>query len=389
MFETINDLGHIDVVLDTLLQNPVYRELLSISGGVQEVMLGYSDSCKDGGIMSAAWGLYQAQHKVIQITKHHRVKCRMFHGRGGTITRGGGPTHDAIMSQPPGTVLGQIKFTEQGEVLSHKYGNTETAHYELAMGITGLMKASIGILGEESANYDSFHAEMQQLSDLSEQCYRDLTDHTWGFFEYFYEATPVSEIGLMNIGSRPSHRRKGELSKSSVRAIPWVFGWSQSRHMMPAWYGVGYAISHWLEKNPRSLKKLRDMYRQWPFFASMISNMQMTLFKSDMRTACEYSKLCHDKALGESIFGNIKRENKRTIEQVLKIANIRNLLSTDPVLTLSLTRRDPYLDPLAYLQINLLKKYRDETVAEEKRQEWQSALLSSINSIAAGLRNTG
>lgn len=179
------------------------------------------------------------------------------------------------------------------------------------------------------------------------------------------------------------------MTKSSVRAIPWVFGWSQSRHMMPAWYGVGYAISHWLEKNPRSLKKLRDMYRQWPFFASMISNMQMTLFKSDMRTACEYSKLCHDKGLGESIFGNIKRENKRTIEQVLKVANIRNLLSTDPVLTLSLTRRDPYLDPLAYLQINLLKKYRDESVAEEKRQEWQSALLSSINSIAAGLRNTG
>jgi len=389
LFETINDLGHIDVVLDKLLQNPVYSELLSNSGGVQEVMLGYSDSCKDGGIMSAAWGLYQAQHKVIKITKRHRVKCRMFHGRGGTITRGGGPTHDAIMSQPPGTVHGQIKFTEQGEVLSHKYGNTETAHYELAMGITGLMKASIGILGEESANYDIFHTVMQQLSDLSEQCYRDLTDHTRGFFEYFYEATPVSEIGLMNIGSRPSHRRKGDMTKSSVRAIPWVFGWGQSRHMMPAWYGVGYAISHWLEKNPGSLKKLRDMYRQWPFFASMISNMQMSLFKSDMRIAREYSKLCRDKELGKSIFGNIQKENKRTIEQVLNIANSKTLLSTDPVLTLSLTRRDPYLDPLAYLQIILLNKYRDETVVEEKRQEWQSALLSSINSIAAGLRNTG
>jgi len=389
LFETISDLGHIDVVLDTLLINSTYRELLSSSGGVQEVMLGYSDSCKDGGIMSAAWGLYQAQHKVIQISKRHRVKCRMFHGRGGTITRGGGPTHDAIMSQPPQTVLGQIKFTEQGEVLSHKYGNTETAHYELAMGITGLMKASIGILGEESANYDKFYPLMQQLSDLSEEYYRDLTDHTKGFFEYFYEATPVSEIGLMNIGSRPAHRRKGDMSKSSVRAIPWVFGWSQSRHMMPAWYGVGYAISHWLEKNPRSLKNLRDMNKQWPFFAAMMSNMQMSLFKCDMRTALEYSKLCHNKSLGKSIFGKIQRENKRSIEQVLKIANTKSLLSTDPVLTLSLTRRDPYLDPLGYLQINLLKKYRDETVAEKKRQEWQSALLSSINAIAAGLRNTG
>jgi len=389
LFETIDDLGHIDVVLDTLLLNSTYRKLLSNSGGVQEVMLGYSDSCKDGGIMSAAWGLYQAQHKVIQITERHRVKCRMFHGRGGTITRGGGPTHDAIMSQPPQTVLGQIKFTEQGEVLSHKYGNAETAYYELAMGITGLMKASVGILGEGNANYGKFYPLMQQLSDLSEHCYRDLTDHTKDFFEYFYEATPVSEIGLMNIGSRPSHRRKGDMSKSSVRAIPWVFGWSQSRHMMPAWYGVGNAISRWLEKNPRSLKKLRDMNRQWPFFAAMMSNLQMSLFKSDMRTALEYSKLCHNEALGKSIFGKIQRENKRTIEQILKIANTKSLLSTDPVLTLSLTRRDPYLDPLGYLQINLLKKYRDETVTEEKRQEWKSALLSSINAIAAGLRNTG
>jgi phosphoenolpyruvate carboxylase len=179
------------------------------------------------------------------------------------------------------------------------------------------------------------------------------------------------------------------MSKSSVRAIPWVFGWSQSRHMMPAWYGVGHAISSWLENNPGSLKILRDMNKQWPFFAAMISNMQMSLFKSDMRTALEYSKLCRNSAPGKAIFAKIQNENKRTIEQVLKIANIKKLLSTDPVLTLSLTRRDPYLDPLGYLQINLLKKYRDESVAEDKREEWQSALLSSINAIAAGLRNTG
>jgi phosphoenolpyruvate carboxylase len=293
------------------------------------------------------------------------------------------------MSQPPRTVLGQIKFTEQGEVLSHKYGNTETANYELAMGITGLMKASAGIVDDDSADYDAFHPVMQELSDHSEHYYRELTDHTKGFFEYFYEATPVSEIGLMNIGSRPSHRRKGDLSKSSVRAIPWVFGWGQSRHMMPAWYGVGYAIEHWLQENPRSVKKLRDMNKQWPFFAAMISNMQMSLFKSDMRTALEYSKLCLNQSLGKSIFGNIQKENKRTIEAVLKIANIKKLLSSDPVLTLSLTRRDPYLDPLGYLQITLLKKYRDESVSEQERMQWQAALLSSINAIAAGLRNTG
>ena len=389
LFETINDLNHIDDVLDTLLQNPVYHALLAKTGGTQEVMLGYSDSCKDGGIMSAAWGLYQAQLKVIQITRRYDIQCRMFHGRGGTITRGGGPTHDAIMSQPPQTVLGQIKFTEQGEVLSHKYSNAETAHYELAMGITGLMKASIGLLRDDSTSYDEFHPVMQQLSDFSEASYRDLTDHTEGFFEYFYEATPVSEIGLMNIGSRPSHRRKGDMSKSSVRAIPWVFGWSQSRHVMPAWYGVGFAIEKWLSSKSGSLRLLRRMNRQWPFFAALISNTQMSLFKSDMRTALEYSKLCQDKALGKHVFGKIQKENKRTIEQVLNIANLKELLANDPVLTLSLSRRDPYLDPLGYLQINLLKKYRDETVDEADREVWQGALLSSINAIAAGLRNTG
>jgi phosphoenolpyruvate carboxylase len=389
LFETIEDLNHIDDVLDMLLRNPVYHTLLLKTGGTQEVMLGYSDSCKDGGIMSAAWGLYQAQLKVVEITKRYNVKCRMFHGRGGTITRGGGPTHDAILSQPPQTVLGQIKFTEQGEVLSHKYGNTETAHYELAMGITGLMKASIGILREDSSNYDEFHPVMQQLAELSEQAYRDLTDHTEGFFEYFYEATPVSEIGLMNIGSRPSHRRKGDMSKSSVRAIPWVFGWSQSRHVMPAWYGVGFAIKQWLSSGRGSLKLLRLMNQQWPFFAAMISNTQMSLFKADMRTALEYSKLCQNKSLGKSIFEKINREYRRTIEQVLLIANIKKLLENDPVLKLSLSRRDPYLDPLGYLQINLLKKYRNESVDEADREIWQSALLSSINAIAAGLRNTG
>ena len=204
LFETIDDLNHIDRVLDSLLANPTYKQLLVSSGGVQEVMLGYSDSCKDGGIMSAAWGLYQAQEKVQQICRRHEVACRMFHGRGGTITRGGGPTHEAIMAQPPGTVLGQIKFTEQGEVLSHRYGNAETAHYELAMGITGLMKASLGLLHENSADYSGYYPAMQQLADASEDFYRELTDRTEGFFEFFYEATPVSEIGLMNIGSRPS-----------------------------------------------------------------------------------------------------------------------------------------------------------------------------------------
>ncbi len=389
LFETIEDLGHIDAVLDRLLGNEVYRQLLAQTGGCQEVMLGYSDSCKDGGIMSAAWGLYQAQEKVVRITQRYGMKCRMFHGRGGTITRGGGPTHEAIMSQPPHTVLGQIKFTEQGEVLSHKYGNAETANYELAMGITGLMKASMqSQLGKE-ADYERYHGALQEMSALSEASYRELTDDTEGFFEYFYESTPVSEIGLMNIGSRPSHRRKGDLSKSSVRAIPWVFGWSMSRTMMPAWYGVGSAIEGWGAAGSERLEQLREMNRQWPFFAAMVSNLQMSLFKSDMRIALEYSKLCGDRELADLIYGMILDENERSIAAVRQVAEVDALLANDPVLTLSLTRRDPYLDPLAYLQIELLKKYRDESQPEADRLQWQSALLSSINAIAAGLRNTG
>ncbi|UCH39989.1 MAG: phosphoenolpyruvate carboxylase [Gammaproteobacteria bacterium] len=389
LFETIEDLGHIDSVLDSLLQVPVYKQLLLQTGGTQEVMLGYSDSCKDGGILSAAWGLYQAQQKVVGISQRHGVKCRMFHGRGGTITRGGGPTHDAIMAQPAHTLQGQIKFTEQGEVLSHKYGNAETANYELAMGITGLMKASMISQRQTEADYSRFHADMQQLSDLSEQAYRKLTDETPGFFEYFYESTPVSEIGLMNIGSRPSHRRRGDLSKSSVRAIPWVFGWSMSRTTMPAWYGVGAAIDGWTEAGSDGFEKLRVMYREWPFFAAMISNLQMSLFKSDMRIALEYSRLSADTELADSIYDMIRHENERSIAAVLQVAEIDSLLANDPVLTLSLTRRDPYLDPLAYLQVELLKKYRDESQPEADRLQWQSALLSSINAIAAGLRNTG
>ena len=229
---------------------------------------------------------------------------------------------------------------------------------------------------------------MQEMSALSEASYRELTDDTEGFFEYFYESTPVSEIGLMNIGSRPSHRRKGDLSKSSVRAIPWVFGWSMSRTMMPAWYGVGSAIDGWTAASGDRLEQLREMNRQWPFFAAMISNLQMSLFKSDMRIALEYSKLCNNQGLASLIYDMIHQENERSIAAVLQVAETDALLANDPVLTLSLTRRDPYLDPLAYLQIELLKKYRDESQSEADRLQWQSGLLSSINAIAAGLRRT-
>ncbi|MDJ0833515.1 MAG: phosphoenolpyruvate carboxylase [Gammaproteobacteria bacterium] len=390
LFETIEDLSHIDDVLHKLLSNEIYRKMLAAGTNTQEVMLGYSDSCKDGGIVSAAWGLYKAQKKVIAITRQHDIKCRMFHGRGGTIGRGGGPTHDAILSQPHDTVHGQIKFTEQGEVLSNKYSNRETALNELSMGVTGLMKASLNIIREYTFNHELFYQDMEQLAQLAEQSYRELTDHAEGFFEYFYQATPVNEIGLMNIGSRPSHRRKGDMSKTSVRAIPWVFGWAQSRHTLPAWYGMGSAIRQWLQLHPEDgMQQLQKMYNDWPFFNAMISNTQMALFKSDMLTASHYADLCDNKELSARIFGMISAENELIIDYALKIPQVERLLSAQPQLELSLTRRDPYLDPLGFIQINLLQKYRDESISEDQRDQWRDALLSSINAIAAGMRNTG
>ena len=384
LFETIDDLDRIDSILNNLLANSLYRKLLSSLTNTQEVMLGYSDSCKDGGIVSSAWGLYQAQKKVVAIARKYDIRCRMFHGRGGTIGRGGGPTHDAILAQPHDTVLGHIKFTEQGEVLSNKYSNAETAFYELSMGITGLMKASLSLVRPVEVQHERFYDNMREIARLAEQSYRELTDHSEGFFEYFYEATPVNEIGLMNIGSRPSHRRKGDMSKASVRAIPWVFGWAQSRHTLPGWYGLGSAIDKWLQLHGKSgLKQLQLMYREWPFFNAMISNTRMALFKSNMTTAEHYASLCQDRALASRVFGQIEHENQQTIRNVLKVARLDRLLSSDPLLELSLDRREPYLDPLGYIQISLLKKYRRDD------QRWRDALLSSINAIAAAMRNTG
>ncbi|MDH5181984.1 MAG: phosphoenolpyruvate carboxylase, partial [Gammaproteobacteria bacterium] len=282
LFETVNDLEHIEPVMTRLLDNATYAKLLHASGNTQEVMLGYSDSCKDGGILASGWNLYKAQQQITTLTKARQIKCRLFHGRGGTIGRGGGPTRESILSQPTGTVHGEIKFTEQGEVLSYKYGNTATAVYELTMGITGLLKASRNIITPPEPDREEFMQIMSELTQLGEKSYRTLTDSTPGFLDYFYEATPVSEIALMNIGSRPSHRKKTDRSKTSVRAIGWVFGWAQSRHTLPAWYGIGTALQEWAKDDPNKLTKLREMYQNWPYFRALLSNSQMALFKAEM-----------------------------------------------------------------------------------------------------------
>jgi phosphoenolpyruvate carboxylase len=389
LFETIEDLTHIEPVMSRLLDNPTYAQMLKQVDNLQEIMLGYSDSCKDGGILASVWNLYEAQQRVTQLTNAHGVRCRLFHGRGGTVGRGGGPTHEAILSQPEGTVHGQIKFTEQGEVLSFKYSNQETAVYELTMGLTGLIKASANLVQPTAPERKDYLATMDELARIGETAYRQLTDHTEGFLDYFYEATPVNEIGLLNIGSRPSHRKKGDRAKTSVRAIAWVFGWAQSRHTLPAWFGIGTALEQWRQNDPMRLAQLQKMYQQWPFFRALLSNTQMALFKAEPNIAKEYAALCVDKKTGKRVYKIFREEYTRTVTQVLNITDSHRLLEENPVLELSLTRRNPYLDPLNYIQLTLLKRYRDESLSEEERENWLNPLLRSINAIATGMRNTG
>ncbi|RQW83579.1 MAG: phosphoenolpyruvate carboxylase, partial [Methylococcus sp.] len=387
LFETIDDLNRIEEVLTNLLDQPVYRDLLGASGERQEVMLGYSDSCKDGGIMASAWGLYRAQKQVIAMTERHGLKCRMFHGRGGTVGRGGGPTHEAILAQPEDTVRGQIKFTEQGEVLFYRYNNMETAVYELTMGLTGLMKASLSLVQPVAKSPPEYLAVMGELARLGERSYRDLTEQTENFLDYFYEATPVGEIGQLNIGSRPSHRKKLDRSKSSVRAIAWVFAWAQSRQTFPAWYGLGASMATWCAGKADRLEMLREMYREWPFFRNLLSNAQMALSKSDMTISREYAGLCLDTDAGKRVWELIASEHQRSVDWVLQVAQKDRLMAENPALAASLERRDAYLGPLNYLQVRLIQQVRETD--EPTASPWMKPLLRSINAIAAGMRNTG
>ncbi len=387
LFETIDDLNRIEEVLTRLLDLPTYRALLQVSPDRQEIMLGYSDSCKDGGILASAWGLSRAQRRITALVDQRGLKCRLFHGRGGTVGRGGGPTHEAILAQPPDTVRGQIKFTEQGEVLFYRYNNMETAIYELTMGLTGLIKASVSLVHPVSSDAPDNLAVMDELAKIGEHCYRDLTERTPGFLDYFYEATPVGEIGQMNIGSRPSHRKKQDRSKNSVRAIGWVFAWAQSRQTFPAWYGIGFSLSTWCAGKPERLEKLRSMYRDWPFFRNLLSNAQMALSKSDMSIAREYAGLCVDPETGRRVYELIASEHQRCVEWILEIAEKDQLLAENPSLAASLRRRNAFLGPLNYIQIALLRRMRAEDAQSENR--WLQPLLRTINAIAAGMRNTG
>ena len=384
LFETIRDLQQAPEVLGRLFRDPVYRPLLEAAGGVQDVMLGYSDSCKDGGILASAWGLYQAQRRISDAADAHGVECRLFHGRGGTIGRGGGPTHDAIMAQPPSTVRGRIKLTEQGEVLSHKYSNLETAVYELTMGATGLILASRHLLRKAERARARDEETMAALAAAGEAAHRALVRRP-GLLDYFYEVTPVREIGAVNIGSRPTHRRAEDRSMESIRAIPWVFGWSLSRHTLPAWYGIGTALEEYLRAHPRKgLGQLGRTYARWPFFRALMDNTQMALAKADFGLAEQYMQLSADPARARELFAGIKEEHARTSRRVLEVVECAELLEGQP-LQLSLNRRKPYLDPLNVIQVSLLKQAREPG----REERFRRVISRSISAIAAGMRNTG
>ena len=388
LFETVDDLQHSEAILDQLLSNKVYRALVTANDNRQEVMLGYSDSCKDGGTLASNWNLYQAQLSIITLTQRHGVECRLFHGRGGTVGRGGGPTHEAILSQPPGTVNGEIKFTEQGEMLYYKYSNPETANYEIGMGVTGLLKASVSALAHSDVRYPQNYLDwMRDMAAAGETAYRALIG-TPGFIDYFYESTPVTEIGLLNIGSRPSHRKKVDRSLASIRAIPWVFGWAQSRHTLPAWFGIGSALSGFIASQPDGLAQLQSMYREWPFFRSLLSNVQMALSKADMEIAEEYARLCeHPNTM--AVYRVIADEYRLTVAGVKQVAQIESLLEENPSLSLSISRRRPYIDPINHIQVRMLNRYRSGSVWESEQEIWLTPLKRTINAIAAGMRNTG
>jgi len=383
LFETVRDLEHAEPTLESLFTNPVYRQLLAFTNDTQEIMLGYSDSCKDGGILASSWNLYKAQLNIVSVTDKHDIRCVLFHGRGGTIGRGGGPTHESILSQPKGTVKGGIKFTEQGEVLSFKYNFKDTASYELTVGITGLMKAS----DPENENTDlaEHTAMMDQLVLTGEQAFRDLTDDNVETMQYFYETTPSKEIGLLNIGSRPSHRKKADYSKKSIRAIGWVFGWSQSRQNIPGWYGLGSALESAIDNG--GLDTLQAMQKEWRYFRNLLSNSQMVILKTDQEVAAEYAKLCTDGKIAEKTYTNMRDEYELAIAKIREVTGVEEMMADFPEIGASVRWRRAYLDPLNYIQVLLLKRLDEEK--DRTRSKWLKPALDSINGIATGLRNTG
>jgi phosphoenolpyruvate carboxylase len=384
LFETIEDLQKSAATMAGIFAIPVYRELIAGRGDEHEVMLGYSDSNKDGGFLTSGWELYKAEIELAQVFKQHGVRLRLFHGRGGSVGRGGGPTYHAILAQPAGAVSGQIRLTEQGEVISTKYGNADTGRRNLEVLLAATLEASLTDHENKVEPAEQFHAVMDELSLRAFNAYRGLVYETPGFTTYFRQSTVVSEIALLNIGSRPASRKASERIED-LRAIPWVFSWAQCRLMLPGWYGFGAAVDGYLAANPQGLVTLRRMVKSWPFFQSLLSNMDMVLAKTDLAIASRYAELVADTELRERIFSQIKAEWSLTRKHLLSILEQDDFLADNPMLKRSLQLRSPYMDPLNHLQVELLKRHR----AGETDERVARGIHLSINGVASGLRNSG
>ncbi|MGE8588665.1 MAG: phosphoenolpyruvate carboxylase, partial [Alcaligenes sp.] len=402
LFETIPDLQRGADIMAAWLDLPEVRQRVKqAQNGAQEVMLGYSDSNKDGGFLTSNWSLYQAERALVDVFSSRNVRLRLFHGRGGSVGRGGGSSFDAILAQPPGTVAGQIRLTEQGEVIQSKYKDAEVGRWHLELLVAATLESSLAPRAEATSAEDAHMAQhgpaMSFMSETAQRTYRGLVYDTPRFAEYFFAATPISEIAGLNIGSRPASRKKGQRIED-LRAIPWGFSWAQCRLMLTGWYGMGSAIEAYLETGapdaPRSrrarLAQLREMAREWPAFRTLLSNMEMVLAKSDLAIAARYAQLVPQRALRERVFGMISAEHGRTLA-MLKLLTQRELLADNPALQDSLRERFAYIDPLNYLQIDLIRRHR----AAQKHPEAdvdkrvQRAIHLTINGIAAGLRNSG
>jgi phosphoenolpyruvate carboxylase len=390
LLETIDDLHRAEEIMEAYFRHPAFVPAWQGGNPTQEIMLGYSDSNKDGGVISANWELYRAQLHLTRLAQKYGLKVKFFHGRGGALGRGGGPLHRNIMANPVSAMLGGVKITEQGEVLSSRYSLKPIALRSLEQAASALlMFTAMAVTGKQHDLNEEWKQAIEEVSAHALAKYQKLVFEDPDFLSFFHEVTPLPEVGELKIGSRPS-RRKNSQRFEDLRAIPWVFAWTQTRYLFPAWFAAGSGLAEYLRNHGEvGLKRLKEMHQKWPFFRALLDNLQMALAKADLVIAYEYTELVKDRKAGERLFRLIEEEFKLTREKVLAITEEKELLDHVPVIQESIRLRNPYVDPLSFIQVSLLSKWRKAKDEQRPDESILEEVLLTINGIAAGLRNTG